>query len=259
VTTAYGGTFLVDANTFDLVHLAVRTDQLPAEVGSCEAATTLDYGRVRLNDADFLLPTEVHLNIVNVDGSESENRTTYASCHQFVGESTVTFGEPPARGVLPAAGRPSGVDTPAIPPGLSFTLMFTQPIDTAVAAAGDRIKGRITKAIRGSSSKVLVPEGAVVAARIVKIQHFYGPPSSLIIGVKLETLDTGGAPRPFAAAPPSPGPRSKKSAGVLSQRVELGSLNTLDDRSVGVFEFRDVVPNYVVKSGLESNWITTAP
>jgi hypothetical protein len=54
-------------------------------------------------------------------------------------------------------------------------------------------------------------------------------------------------------------PDTGREAGVLSQRVELGSLNTLDDRTVGVFEFLDVTPNYVVRSGLESNWITAAP
>jgi len=258
VTTAYDGTFLVDAKTFDLVRLTVRTGQLPAEVGACEATTTLDYGRVRLNDADFLLPKEVQLKIVNVDGSDSENRTTYANCHQFVGESTVTFGEPPPKRALPAAGGTVS-HTLAIPPDLPFKLVFTQPIDAAVAAAGDRITAKITKAIRDASSQVLVPEGTIVTARIVKIQHYYGPPSSLKIGVKLETLTMGGSPRPFAASLTSFSPRFQKNPGLLSRRVELGSLDTMDDRTVGQFEFRDVKPNYVVSGGLESTWVTAAP
>jgi hypothetical protein len=258
VTTAYDGTFLVDAKTFDLVRLTVRTGQLPAEVGACEAATALDYSRVRLNNTDFLLPKEVQLKIVNVDGSDSENRTTYANCHQFVGESTVTFGEPLPERALPAAGGTIS-QTLAIPPDLPFKLVFTQPIDAAIAAAGDRITAKIARAIRDASSKVLVPEGAAVTARIVKIQHYYGPPSSLKIAVKLETLDIGGSPRPFAASLTSFGSRFQKSAGFLSRRVELGSLDTLGDRTVGMFEFRDVKPNYVVGSGLESTWVTVTP
>ena len=70
VTSAYGGTFLVDPKTFDLVRLVVRTSGLSPEVGACEATTTLDYGRVRLNDSNFLLPSQAELDIVNIDGRE---------------------------------------------------------------------------------------------------------------------------------------------------------------------------------------------
>ena len=43
---------------------------------------------------------------------------------------------------------------------------------------------------------------------------------------------------------------------VLQQRIYLGSLDSLSDPTIGVFEFRHVNSNFVVKSGLESNWMT---
>lgn len=78
VTTAYEGAVLADPNTAELVRLTVRTSQLPSETGACEAATEMNYSRFRLNGADFLLPSETHLHIKDLNGVESDNRTVYA-------------------------------------------------------------------------------------------------------------------------------------------------------------------------------------
>ncbi len=109
VITGYEGTILVDPKTFDLVRLIVATSQLPAEVGSCQATTTLDYARVRLNEADFMLPTEARLEIVNTDGTEMQNRTVYSACHEFLGKSRLSFDEPsPEPGPLESSGASTG-------------------------------------------------------------------------------------------------------------------------------------------------------
>ena len=92
---AYDGTFLVDPKTFDLVRLTIRTDGLPADLRACEASTTLDYGEVRLNGTEFLLPNAVRLQIVYADGGESENRTLFSGCHEFLGQSSLNFDAPP--------------------------------------------------------------------------------------------------------------------------------------------------------------------
>lgn len=39
-----------------------------------------------------------------------------------------------------------------------------------------------------------VPAGAVIAARIVRIRHYYGSASALALDVKLETVDVAGVP-----------------------------------------------------------------
>ena len=255
VISAYGGTFLVDPKTGDLTRLVVRTSQLPAEMGSCEATTTLDYNRVRLNDLDFLLPREAQLEIVETNGSELHNRTMYSACHRFLGESTLTFDEP----ITAAAGKSSAAKAWALPAGIPFTAVFTQSIDPAMAAAGDRVKGKLNKAIRDASSNVLVPEGSEVTARIVKLEHFLGPPSSFTMGVKLETVNAGGSPHTLNAVMSPSDRRFEKQAG-LGRRVQLGSFDTLEDRSIEIFEFRDTGRNRVIESGLESAWTTgTAP
>ncbi len=147
----------------------------------------------------------------------------------------------------------------ALPPGLPLKLAFTEPIDTAVAAAGDPIRAKLTAAIRGRSSEVLVPAGAIVSGRIVKAGSLYGKDKSFLLAVKLESVVVGGISRPVKATPDSGLRRFTKSAGRLSQRLELGPLLALQHRETGVFEFPGAAPNYVIKSGLVSNWLTLGP
>jgi hypothetical protein len=187
-----------------------------------------------------------------------------------VGKSRLTFDDPEP-GALPSSGVP--VNRPfAWPPGRRFTVTFTQSVDTASAAAGDPIRAKLTTAIRDDSSKILVPAGAAVTVRIVKMQHFYGPASSsLTLAVKLETVEVKGTPQPIAARQDTTMDTTKDTTRAdtsrarfakengLGRRVELGTLDTLEDRTAGVFEFRDAKASYVVKDGLESAWVTLAP
>ncbi|HXP86708.1 MAG TPA: hypothetical protein VN841_18400 [Bryobacteraceae bacterium] len=259
VTTAYEGTVLVDPKTDDLVRMVVRTSELPGDVGSCQATTTLDYHRVHLNDSEFLLPREAQLDILNTDGSLWRNRTVYASCHEFLGESTLKFDEPGPESSAAAAGKASTPRPLTLPAGLQFKLLFTQPIDTDTAAAGDRIKAKLNSVIRDGSSKVvLVPEGSEVTARIMRLEHFQGPPSSVRMLVKLEAVNVGGRSIPFAATMNWVVQPFVKD-GRLQQRIRLGSFDTLADPNIGVFDFLDVKANFVVKSGFESTWMTAAP
>jgi hypothetical protein len=213
---------------------------------------------VSLGGSDFLLATEGRLDILSLT-DEMENHMVYSACHEFTGQSTLTF-EP----ALEPSGSVSDQSGPAIPafalpPGLPFKLAFTEPIDTALAAAGDPIRAKLTTAIRARSSEVLVPQGAIVSGRIMKAEHLYKQNKSFVIAVKLDSVVVGGISRPFRATSDSGARRFAKGAGRLSQRVELGPLNATQDRDAGVFEFPGAAPNYVINSGLVSNWLTLAP
>ena len=254
----FGGTFLADAQSFDLVQLTIRARDLPAAVGACEATTTLDYSRVLLNDSSFLLPSEAKLDIINRDGSEAHNRTVYSACHEFLGESTVSFGEPLTVTAAPGASAQSPA-TFQIPANLPFKVTFTQAIDTAVAAAGDKITGKLSTPIRDAASNtILAPEGSPVTARILKLEHDAGSPPTLSMTVKLETLTLAGTVRSFTASMSSGAKRFEKQPG-LTRQVELGSLGPAADKGSGVIEFRNAQENYVIKSGLQTAWTTLGP
>ena len=256
-TTAYEGEIFVDPKTSDLVRMVVRTSGLSPETGSCQATTTLDYGRVRLEGGDFLLPTVAHLQIRDINGTKAENRTIFSDCHEFLGESTVTFDPPPdARAALTA---PSTGAAPTLPVGLRFTVSTTQDIQTATAAAGDLIQAKLTTAIIGYSKEVLAPAGAVVTARLIRIRQYFGGVSSVSLGLKLETIELSGASVPLRARPNYALRTFTTLPGTLAPRVELGTLNNLEDRDAVVFEFNNVRPQHVISHGLESSWVVIGP
>ena len=251
--TGYDGTFLVNPQTADLMRLAIRTSELPAETGACHFSTTLDYARIRLKGMEFLLPSLSVLRVFSHDGSVAENHTLYSSCHEFLGESTLTF-DPPAT-VPNGEQRPGPLPQVLIaPPKLRFRVALTQGIDTATAAAGDSIKGKLTTPIR-DGSKVVVPMGAAITARIVHIRQFYDGSPSVLLVFKLETVEVGGVPMQITATPDTLNNFRKSKLGTLQRRVELGALRNLEERSVAL-EFRNVRLPYLIGSGVESTWIT---
>jgi hypothetical protein len=277
VPVSYDGAVLVDPANADLMRLSVRTEQLPPETGACEVSQELKYTHVRLNGGDFLLPAEAKATIIHRDGTEAENRIQYSACHEFQGDATVRFDNPRAD-----EGSANSVDAPApaiaLPAGLPFKVTFTDRIDAAKAAAGDAIHGRLKTAIKDRSEKVLMPEGTPVTGRIMRIQRSYHssrtfmsdqrnthpePTPSLVIAIRLETLDAGTGSQPFKAAFDTGVHRFVKQTGPFSTRVDIGSLEELHSHSkesdTGIFEFWDNDPDHAVKTILESNWLTAAP
>ena len=252
VTTGYTGSIFVDSATADLVRLQVQTDGLPSETGACESSTNLTYSRVRWNDADFLLPSRVDLHILNTDGVELQNRTVYSGCHEFLGESTLSFDSPPEPGA-PAAARATGDDA-GLPEGLPFTVALTHSIDAATAAAGDRLAAKLTTPIRDAYGHTFGPKGAAVTARIARIRRFYVPQPIVEVEIKLETVQIGGIPRHLlATAEFSSPPPVLTAPGSLRRRVELATPSNQDPEAM-VFQAhrpdRNIVPPF------ESRWST---
>jgi hypothetical protein len=257
VRTPMEGTVLADAKTYDLVRLTIHRT-LPAEADACATSQTLDYGRVSFGDNDFLLVKEGRLDILSRN-DEMVNHLGYSACHEFTGESTLTFDPPLESNPSIAAKGDAGASGFALPPGLPFQLLFLDPIDTTVAAAGDPIRARLAAAIRAPSSEVLVPPGAMVLCRIMKARRSYGRNASFELAVKVESVVVGGKSQPFNAAPDSGSRTFAKGTGRLRQRVNLGRLSITEDRGAQVFVFRDASSKYIIKSGLVSNWLTLAP
>ena len=171
---AYEGEFGIDPHSFDLRHLLVRTKEMPPDSGACETATSVDYARVRIGAGDFLLPQKSKLHIVMTDTYESDTTTEYIGCREYHSDATIHFDD-----AAPAANRhkAEAAAPQTLPPGLPLVLALAAPIDTETAAAGDVVLEKLRRAVRAPGSKdVLIPSGATVRGRIIRMRHWLDSP-----------------------------------------------------------------------------------
>jgi hypothetical protein len=266
LTTAYEGTILADPETAELVRLTVRTSHMPSETGACEAITTMNYTRFRLNASDFLLPSETLLEIKSLSGVETANRTVYSGCHEFLGESKLKFEAPPDAPAQKAAAPRAEAPIPA---GLAFGLSLAEDIHVATAAAGETVQAVLTSALRDQAKKVLVPNHTPALCRILRIRRYYygkdaGKPGIQVPLQRVELLLRleGFAPhdghQPVFAKLSAAADASRSRPGKLQIRpMELGPLNAMGQNQWSL-RFDRVGDDFVVKSGLASNWVTVA-
>lgn len=263
-TVAYDGTFLVDPDTFNLVRLNVRADQLPPDLRVCDDTTALEYSLVRLHGSEFLLPSKVHWHIVNTSGSELQNDTVFSGCREFRGESSLSFSAPAHE---QAEVHASQVKTLTLPPRLPFTIALSRAISIKDSAAGDAILATLVSPLRKRHGTILLPKGAMLAGRILRLERIYGPSETLKLAIRFETVEVNGVRQPFYATLDS---KIKKRTRIpqagpgesVRVRQELGTFGELVDSSdpgVGIIEFDDVTEDYVIQRGMEISGTTTAP
>jgi len=252
IVTGYTGRVLVDPETADLVRFSVRTEELPPATSSCEVDTTQEYGLVPLGNFEYLLPKFTRQRFIARDGTEAENRLTFASCREFRGQSTLTFGEepPPAGTAAPA----NAVHPMALPAGLPLTVDLAEPVPFEHAAAGDRIVGRLAKPVLDEQGKTLAPEGAKVEGRLMRVEVRHSSADERTIVLRWETMELGGFKVPLELNPSrrkaelQPVPR-----GTLRMRVYLPRPN---EERYGVYRFPGQMTE--LEGGFRTEWVTVA-
>lgn len=249
--TGYDGTMVLDPVPADLKRLTVRTGELAAGTGSCEATTTMDFERQRIGAGTYLLPRETRLRIIGRDAGMTENATVYRECREFRGESAVRF-EDAGPGGKPAGGKAEEEKAAAVLPGaIPIVLDLDSAIDCSLAAAGDAIAARVVKRIVDPASKrVLVEAGAAVHGRIAHLERHIEGENYYLVGVRFETVETP--------------------AGAARVKMILDRANQLQDprknraitetrsgfRGGGTFLFPARDQECVVPRGYRSTWIT---
>ncbi len=198
VFTAFRGIFQVDPETDDVVQLVVETEELPLATGSCMSISTMDYAPVQIGQSQFLLPTQMKQRWVDPTGNEVENTTTFQTCREYKGESTLTF--LPEGDAVPAADQKTvAATTTPIPAGLRFSMVLSPPIDTNTAAAGDLFTGTLAEPLKGAKSKVLAAKGSLVEGRIVRLETLQRPPQVFLV-LRPRSVEIKGVKTPLAAA-----------------------------------------------------------
>jgi hypothetical protein len=72
----FEGRFWLEPGSADVRRRLVRTGELSRSTGSCQAATTVDFTRVRIGSGQHLLASRSVLHVVRRDAAEQENVTT---------------------------------------------------------------------------------------------------------------------------------------------------------------------------------------
>ena len=163
----YGGSLWVNPRTLDLMRLSLAADELPDILGLARVTNQLDYQRVHIGSGDFLLPLGGDLTLTDFTGEEHRNRTRFQDCRQYSGESILSFGEPDLPTPTPAAHEIAVVD---LPDDFRVDLSLYTPIDSNQTMVGDQVQLKLDQPIR-SGSKVLVPRGALITARVIRLEH----------------------------------------------------------------------------------------
>jgi hypothetical protein len=251
VVTGYTGRLLVDPETSDLLRLTVRTEELPRETNLCEVNSTQEYGMVRLDGVEYLLPSMTRERFINQNGSEAENAVTFSACREFRGESVVNFGGKPA---IPA--DPKGGAAAELPTGLSVAVVLTSTIDADQAAAGDRIEGLLASPIYDLEKKtILVDKGKLVEGRLMRVEKRYGNPSEITIVLRWETIEIDRVKSPITLAPDwHTASKMVDSPGELQKRPMALILPRQDESRYAAYHIPG--EHVVVKGGLRSEWFT---
>ena len=226
---------------------------MPVETQNCQINTTLDYQMVEMGKFEYLLPTASRQRFIAIDGSESENTVTFASCREFRGESTLLFSDHPAD----AAG--AGQSTHAsLPEGIALAVDLITPLTLGKAAAGDPIEGRLVEPLRDASShQVLAAAGAKLIGRLTRAELRYGRQPEYSVAVRWETLECEGAKTPVNLRPKQPFASMEADGRRALQK--RGSTIELP-RPVREGEMLYVFPALpgAVESGLRTEWLTTS-
>ena len=190
----YHGSFWVDAETLDLIRLQVQADDIPSAVLVSAAEDMLEYQRVRIGDADFLLPRSSELLLVDADGNASRNRSEFSGCRQYSGQSVIRFtdanaGQEPVQRTVEIALRP----------GLPLQIELTENIGGDDLAIGDPVRGKLTHDLR-SGQEVLFPKGATVIGHLTRVRRRHANIGEYwVVGMQLARLESPGRRSEFQA------------------------------------------------------------
>jgi hypothetical protein len=157
---AYRGSFWVDGSSMDIVRLVIEVTEPPPTLPVRYSRKVIDLERQKIGGTEFLLPVASELEMQLNDGSASLNRTRFLNCHQFRGESSLTFEDPPPD----AAPKPASIVT-TLPEGLKLNLDLTQPLDLKTVARGDQVFLVTTRESKAKDG-FTVPKGAAFTGRV---------------------------------------------------------------------------------------------
>ena len=238
LTIAYAGEFLVDETNFDLVELKVTADDLPEAAKSCASSTTLTFGG---HDQPLLLPTSARQSNLYPTGEQSVNATEFANCREYRGESVIRYGEGDDAGGTRGA---KAAEAALVPPGLRFSTVLLDAIDSTTAAAGDPFRARLVEDLR-AGRRLIARKGSVVEGRLRRVE------------VLAKAKQVAVVMAPVAIFTGSDRVSLQANRVVMPRKGVVIRLPERQELPAGLFEFAG--GHVVVAAGFRSDWVTAIP
>lgn len=187
LVVAYGGYFEADPETLDPLLLDVQATGLPAELKLRNTSEAVHYERLHIGDDAFLLPISSDLMIMEASGAQSRNLTSFESCREYAGTSTVRFDIDD--------GSPSGSHAAGpieLPPRLQLVATVRDAIVHDKVARGDVVYANVLSDVK-KSGHVVIPRGALLTGRITRVGTYTLRTSMyLVVGVRFHTIEFDG-------------------------------------------------------------------
>jgi hypothetical protein len=245
--TGYSGSLLLDIKTAELVRLTVRTEELPAETGTCETITTLDYGMVELSGNGYMLPKVARQRFIGREGGEAENTMSFSACRDFQALSKVNFDDPARSSHQQSAASRA---TPDLPGGLPVSIELLTAVHFGAAAAGDLIHGRLAAPILDEHGQALFAKGTPLLGRLMRVETRYAPGAARTVVLRWETMNTV----PVSLLPKRLRPESNN---VLRRRGSGFELPRQGESRYGIFNLP--AGSSTLEAGARSEWLTARP
>jgi hypothetical protein len=167
----FHGSVWVDKNLLDLVELDAAGDDLPQSLGFKTIDRMMQYARVRIGAADFLLPGRAVLHTAELTGGEIRNETRFNNCRQYIVEASIRFDEADSEVRNKTGDAPGAVAI--LPERFEAELALASEIDSDVSAVGDPFTADLLRSIRRKGETV-IPKGAVLHGRIMRLELIDG-------------------------------------------------------------------------------------
>ena len=90
-TVGIEGSYWVDPETKDLIRLEEFAVDIPPTLDIKENVTSVIYGRVKIGEAQVLLPLSAETMIRNVSGWRAKNHIEFSGCREYKAESIIRF------------------------------------------------------------------------------------------------------------------------------------------------------------------------
>jgi hypothetical protein len=244
----YHGSIWIDAESEEVTRIEVIADRIPLQLGLDLARTVIDYGDVEIGGQPYRLPMRTLETVLAFNGQENRNEGRFTACRQFVGESKLSFGDPP-----PAEEKAARTVTEVnLPEGLTVYLELATPIDSGRSKTGDFIEAVLAAPIK-QKKQILFEKGSRVDGRLVRLQMAGGR-----VDAELQFFSISNADRhaTFNALPQVPLPPSF-SAGSVVRQNPVTPVYATEPGHPGLLHVSVEGARLALLRGSRSTWVTT--